>query len=116
MEEAVESSQDSATGDEIPPELRDEETTGDVAETEAAAPATQMPAHEVANSNDVVRQGVSFFTSLAQTLSSPEATRQLVDSLVETDEQTGQTSLRIPVPNKVTVQNVLGALAKLFSS
>ena len=116
VEEAVESSHDSATGDEIPPELRDEETTGDVAETEAAAPATQMPAHEEADSNDVVRQGVSFFTSLAQTLSSPEATRQLVDSLVETDEQTGQTSLRIPVPNKVTVQNVLGALAKLFSS
>ena len=62
----------------------------------------------------IMHQGVSFFSSLAQTLSSPEATRQLVDELVETDKQTGKTTLRIPVPDKETVQNVLGAFAKLF--
>ena len=113
VEESAESDQASASN-EVPPELRDQETTGDIAETEAATSAAQMPAHEVADPNDVVRQGVSFFTSLAQTLNSPEATRQLVDSLVETDKQTGQTTLRIPVPNKETVQNILSAFAKLF--
>jgi len=103
-----------ADSNEIPPELCDEESINDVSTTQVPTSASGTPAREVADPNDVVRQGVSFFSSLAQTLSSPEATRQLVDSLVETDKQTGQTSLRIPVPNKETVQSVLGALAKLL--
>ena len=100
----------------IPPELCDEESIDDNAPTEVPTSASRVPVREVADPNDIVRQGVSFFSSLAQTLSSPEATRQLVESLVETDKQTGKTTLRIPVPNKETVQNVLGAFAKLFSS
>lgn len=104
-----------ADSNEIPPELCDEESIDTVAPSEESTPTSQKPAHEVPNNNDIVRQGVSFFSSLAQTLSSPDATRQLVDSLVDTDTQTGQTTLRIPVPNKETVQNVLGAIAKLFS-
>ena len=103
-----------ADSNEIPPELCDEESINDDSTTQVPTSASGTPAREVADPNDVVRQGVSFFSSLAQTLSSPEATRQLVDSLVETDKQTGQTSLRIPVPNKETVQSVLGALAKLL--
>ena len=111
VEEPAEAAHDS-TSNEIPPELREESADSDVP-TDAVA--SQKPAREIADPSDIVRQGVSFFSSLAQTLSSPDATRQLVDSLVETDEQTGQTTLRIPVPNKETVQNVLGAIAKLLS-
>ena len=110
VEEPAEAVHDS-TSNEIPPELREESADSDVP-TDAVA--SQKPAREIADPSDIVRQGVSFFSSLAQTLSSPDATRQLVDSLVETDEQTGQTTLRIPVPNKETVQNVLGAIAKLL--
>ena len=113
VEEPAEPGQTSASN-EIPPELCDEEPTEDIVPTQLPVLTSQMPAREVADPSDIVRQGVSFFSSLAQTLSSPEATRQLVDSLVETDKQTGQTTLRIPVPNKETVQNVLSALSKLF--
>jgi len=34
---------------------------------------------------------------------------------VETDAQTGQSHLKIPVPDKETVGTLLGALGKLFA-
>ena len=63
---------------------------------------------------ELVAQGISFLSGLADTLKSPEATAQLVDTLVETDTETGQTSLRIPVPDKQTVRNLLDIVGKLF--
>ena len=52
---------------------------------------------------------------LAQALSSPETTQKLVDSIVEEDKETGQTSLRIPVPDKESVTNILNLFGKLLS-
>ena len=63
----------------------------------------------------LVRQGGFFFTGLTQALSSPETTQKLVDSIVEEDKETGQTSLRIPVPNKESVTNILNLFGKLLS-
>ena len=63
---------------------------------------------------DLVAQGVSFLSSLAETLKSPEATAQLVDSIVEKDEETGETSIKIPVESKETVSNLLNLIGKLF--
>jgi len=63
---------------------------------------------------ELVAQGITFLSGLAETLKSPEATAQLVDTLVATDAETGQTSLRIPVPDKQTVRNLLDIVGKLF--
>ena len=63
---------------------------------------------------ELVAQGISFLSGLAATLKSPEATAQLVETLVETDAETGKTSLRIPVPDKQTVRNLLDVVGKLF--
>ncbi len=63
----------------------------------------------------LVAQGISFFSGLAQTLQSPEATAKLVDSIVETDKETGESHLRIPVPDKQTVQSLLNMVGKLFA-
>jgi len=63
----------------------------------------------------LIQQGVSFLSGLAKTFQSPEATRELVDSLIEEDKETGQTTLRIPVPDKESVTNLLNAIGKLFS-
>ena len=63
---------------------------------------------------ELVAQGISFLSGLAATLKSPEATAQLVETLVETDTETGKTSLRIPVPDKQTVRNLLDIVGKLF--
>ena len=64
---------------------------------------------------DLLAHGMAFFSGLAKTLQSPEDTQKLVDSIVETDAQTGQSHLKIPVPDKETVGTLLGALGKLFA-
>ena len=63
----------------------------------------------------LIERGISFLSELAQTLQSPESTQQLVDTLVETNPDTGESHLRIPIPDKQTVSTLLGALGKLFS-
>ena len=65
---------------------------------------------------ELVTQGISFLSGLAKTLQSAEATERLVNTLVETDEQTSKSSLRIPVPDKQTVTSLLSLVGKLFKS
>lgn len=64
---------------------------------------------------DLVAQGISFLSGLAETLKSPEATAHLVDSIVGKNEQTGETSIKIPVESKETVSNLLNLIGKLFA-
>lgn len=77
---------------------------------ESAAAAVQV---ETAP-QELLAHGISFFSGLAKTLQSPESTQKLVDSIVETDPSTGESHLRIPVPDKQTVSTLLGAIGKLF--
>lgn len=65
--------------------------------------------------SQLIQQGISFFSSLAKTLQSPESTRELVDSLIEEDKETGQTSLRIPVPDKESVTTLLRLIGKMIT-
>lgn len=65
---------------------------------------------------DLVSQGTTFLSNLVQTLSSPEQTKQLVDSLVHEDPTTGQTTVRIPVPDRQTVQNLFSLFGQFLSS
>lgn len=51
---------------------------------------------------------------LAETLKSPEASRLLVESPAETDVETGKSVLKISVPDKHTVRQVLDVVGKLF--
>lgn len=71
--------------------------------------------HHPTQPKDLVVQGVSFLSGLAETLKSPEATAQLVDSIVEKDEQTGETSIKIPVESKETVANLFSLIGKIFA-
>lgn len=63
----------------------------------------------------LIRQGVSFFSGLVQTLRSPEGIRSLADSLIEEDKETGKAMLRIPVPDKESVIDFLSLAGKLLS-
>jgi SNF2 family DNA or RNA helicase len=76
---------------------------------EQPSPREKTPAH------DLVSQGVSFLSRLSQTLADEKATRQLVDELVEKDETSGQTYLKIPVENSEVVQNAVKLLGGLLS-
>ncbi len=68
-----------------------------------------------ASPQELIQTGVSFFSGLAQTLSSPEKTQELVQSIVATDEQTGQTYLKIPVENAAVVENAVRLLGGLLA-
>ena len=77
---------------------------------------TQSTPRKTSNPNELVAQGVSFLSGLAETLKSPEATQQLVDSIVQKDATTGETSIKIPVESKETVSNLFGLIGKLLST
>jgi SNF2 family DNA or RNA helicase len=87
----------------------EKETVFSSSSTSSAHSAPRQP-------QELVAQGISFLSGLAQTLQSPEATQQLVDTLVDIDAETGESHLRIPVPDKQTVQTLLNFVGKLFSN
>jgi SNF2 family DNA or RNA helicase len=64
---------------------------------------------------DLIQTGLSFLGKLAQTLSSPEATQQLVSSIVQKDEKDGRTYLKIPVENEKVIENALALFAGIFN-
>ena len=69
---------------------------------------------EAARPNDLISQGVSFLSGLVQTLSNPESTEKLVNTLVKEDPDTGQASVNIPVPDKKSVQQLFTLIGQLL--
>lgn len=84
-------------------------------DTQTYKKGTNSETHSQRSPKELVAEGVSFLTGLSKTLESPEATRELINSLVEVDQETGQTNLRIPIPDKESVVQVLTVLGKLFT-
>ena len=68
------------------------------------------------NASELLAQGFSFLSGLAKTLSTKEGAEQLTHSLIEKDETTGRTHLKIPVESEETVSNVLNMLGNLFKN
>jgi len=64
---------------------------------------------------ELIQTGLSFLGKLAQTLSSPEATQQLLSSIMQKDEKDGKTYLKIPVENEKVIENALTLLSGIFS-
>ena len=63
---------------------------------------------------DLVQSGMDFFGKLFEALSDKNKTEKLVNSLVKTDKNTGETFLKIPVKNTETVENGLKILVNLL--
>ncbi len=63
----------------------------------------------------LLSEGVSFLSKLSQTLSDEKATQQLVSEIVEKDEKSGKTYLKIPVESSEMVQNAVKLLGGLLS-
>ena len=66
------------------------------------------------NPKQLISQGISFLSGLAETLKSEEATRELVDNIIEVDKETGETSVKIPVESKETVVQLFSLFRKLL--
>lgn len=125
----VDSDEMEKTAEEIPEEMPEEEKVEEKAEKPDMQTVSEGETADTSNVSspepsdqqmdspqDLVAQGLKFFSGIARTLQSPEATKQLVDTIVKTDKATGKTSINIPVESKESVQNVLKLLSKLLSS
>ena len=91
----------------IPPEPEAADVE-DVATAPAADAAGSSP-------QELIGLGVSFLGDLVKTLKDPQATQQLVDTLVHEDSASGKATINIPVSSKESVLQfvkVLGALLK----
>lgn len=65
--------------------------------------------------NQLIEQGISFFNGLANTLKSPEATKELINNIIEENPETGETNIKIPVQSKETVVQMFALFGKLLS-
>ncbi len=78
--------------------------------------AKQPPQPEPTPARELLSQGVSFLSRLSQTLSDEQATRRLVNEIVEKDEHSGKTYLKIPVEDEGVVQNAVQLLGGLLKN
>lgn len=67
-----------------------------------------------AEAQQLMSQGLNFLSRLNQTLRDEQATKTLVNSLMDKDKTTGKTYLKIPVENEAVVSNALQLLGSLL--
>ena len=112
-----ETPQEEAAAEDYPSSANSANETSEPSSPESHSPSqpthVQQP-HTPCEPKELVNQGISFLSGLAETLKSPEATQQLIDNIVEVDSETGQTNIKIPVASKENVSNVLQLIGKLF--
>lgn len=75
-----------------------------------------LEATPLTKSEELISQGVSFLGNLMKTLKNPDATQQLVDTLVHEDAETGKTSINIPVSSKESVLQFVKLIGTLLTS
>ena len=68
-------------------------------QTDTAAKYEQKT--ETGSPTELVNMGMSFLSRLSETLANPEATQQLISTIVQKDETDGKTYLKIPIENQV---------------
>ena len=91
-------------------------------ETQRVSESLSLPAQDVETGSggnlqqQLVTDGISFLSRLSETLKSPEETEKFVSNLVVEDKETGEVSLRIPVPNKQVVKQLLDVVSKLLGA
>jgi superfamily II DNA/RNA helicase len=93
----------------VPEDKEMEETSLKEMPQQAAASASNNQA-----ADDLIQQGMKFFSNFMATLQNPEAVEKLSKSITEKDEKTGKTYLKLPVENEQMVGNALGLLAGLL--
>lgn len=64
--------------------------------------------------DEILEKGAGFLEGLLNILSNPESTERLVNKITETDKETGQTYLKLPINNSGVVENALKLISGLF--
>ncbi len=95
----------------------DDVETAEPSPAETVEKPGKMPQNpEPATGAGLAQAGISFFSGLINTLGSAEKTKELVESLVQKDEKSGETYLKIPVESKEVVENALNLFKNLASA
>jgi hypothetical protein len=95
------------------------ETVGDISPDESAENERERDDGNALTALGVfLAQGAQILTSLSNALTqqSGHPSSGKLESLVASDEKTGETYLRIPLPEKETLGTVISALAKLIQT
>lgn len=97
-------------------ELAEEEILPQVSGNEVNENQTLPPTNisEGAIEKEIVEKGANFLEGLLHILSNPESTQWLVNNITETDKETGQTYLKLPINNSGMVENALKLISGLF--
>ena len=64
---------------------------------------------------NLINQGLSFFSNLVETLKSPEKASKLIDEIVIEDKETGKASINIPIQSKQLISDAIGLIGKLLA-
>ena len=97
-------------------ELTEEEismqTSGDGINTSQTSTVTNSS--QVTKEDEIIEKGKGFLEGLLNILGNPESTERLVNKITETDKETGQTYLKLPIDNPGIVENALKLIGGLF--
>ena len=69
---------------------------------------------ETSNEEEILEKGAGFLEGLLNILSNPESTERLVNRITETDKETGQAYLKLPINNTGMIENALKLISGLF--
>ena len=69
---------------------------------------------ETSIEDEILEKGAVFLEGLLNILSNPESTERLVSKITETDKETGQAYLKLPIANSGMVENALKLISGLF--
>ena len=97
-------------------ELTEEEiplqTAGNGISQNQISPETNIS--ESGKEEEIIKKGAGFLEGLLNILGNPESTQRLVDKITETDKETGQAYLKLPINNTGMVENALKLISGLF--
>ncbi|MFV1975984.1 MAG: DEAD/DEAH box helicase [Candidatus Scalindua sp.] len=81
-----------------------------------SVPPTEGKLEESEQLSNLLKAGAQFLTNLSKAIAEPEdSTDKSIGSLIDRDEKTGKSYLKIPLPEKNVVQNIFSALGELIS-
>ena len=123
LEEVSEQTQ-AAFGDETEPEInfeqpaegkKEEGSQDEILGDDDTEEVEDKGSHQENPANELVIQGMSFLGNLFTTLQNPDATKELVNSIIEKDKD-GKSYLKIPIENNEAIENGIKALGGLLAS
>jgi SNF2 family DNA or RNA helicase len=86
----------------------------DAGGTDASQLSLDFHTSEPLKEDEILEKGTGFLEGLLGILSNPESTQRLVNKITETDKESGQAYLKLPIRDTGMVENALKVISGLF--